>query len=255
MIKKIKGLKYHIIFWSVVIISISFLFGHSWGNVFAAFCYVAILSPIVIAVVYFFNFYLVPRYLFTRKYLKFSVYSAVTIAISLLLESYLILFSFIWLANFNFHNIAPNASDTMLLFAVLYLFVFAVASFLLYKQLSNANKVIDQQKSEKKKESKALIEIVSNRKKINVAYADIFYIESLSDYIVLHTKGGELKSKERISKIEARLPKFFVRIHRAFIVNNNHITKYSSDELIVNNDAVLPIGRSFKQNVKSLFAS
>ena len=61
MVLQLKKIKYHLVFWGVVLISISLVFGHSWGNIFAAFTYVAILTPIVISVVYLFNFYLVPR--------------------------------------------------------------------------------------------------------------------------------------------------------------------------------------------------
>lgn len=251
MVLQLKKIKYHLVFWGVVLISISLVFGHSWGNIFAAFTYVAILTPIVIGVVYLFNFYLVPRYLITHQYFKFLLYSCLTVAISLLLESYLIVFSFILLGHFDFHKVAPNASDTILLFVVLYLFVFATSTFILFKHLSLANQKIDIYDEKQKNESKVLLEVISNRKKVNIQFDTILYIESLSDYIIIHTTKKEYQSKERISKIQKRLPQSFIRIHRSFIVNKENIFSYASNYITIN-DKDLPIGRSYRQDIKHL---
>ena len=252
MFEKLKKLKHHIIFLLIVIISLSLIFGHSWGNVFAAFTYVSILTPIVISVVYFFNYYLVPRYLITRKYLQFTIYSGLTVAVSLLLESYLVVFSFILLGHFNFYKVAPNASDTVLLFAVLYLFVFVASTILMFKQLSGAHHKINTYAEEQKLKSLSLLEVISNRKKISIQYDTIQYIESLADYIIIHTTSKEIKSNERISAIQKRLPAdMFIRIHRSFILNKTHITASNNDYISIG-DTDLPIGRSYRPNVKEL---
>ncbi len=251
MLKKLGKLKYHFVLWIVVVVSLSIIFGRSWGNTFAAFTYVAILTPIVIGVVYVFNFYLIPRYLITRKYFKFGLYSGLTVATSLLLESYLIAFSFVLLGHFDFRKMAPNASDTVLLFVVLYFFVFGTSSILMFRQLSQANRKIDTYAEAQKLQNKPLLEVVSNRKKINIQFETILYIESLSDYIVIHTTNKEIQSKERISNIHKRLPRYFVRVHRSFIVSKDHVTACSNEYVSIN-DTDIPIGRSYKQEAKLL---
>lgn len=251
MFRKLEKIKYHSFFWGVVVVSLSLLFGHSWGNIYAAFTYVSILTPIVIGVVYIFNFYLIPRYLIPRKFFEFGLYSCLTVAISLLLECYLIVFSFVLLGQFDFHKVAPNASDTVLLFVVLYLFVFGTSSIIMYKQLSMANRKFDNYATEQIMLSQTLLEIVSDRKKTNIQYDTIQYIESLTDYIIIHTTNKEIRSKERISTILKRLPNTFIRIHRSFITNTNKITACTNDYITIK-DTDLPIGRSYRQGIKHL---
>lgn len=250
MLEKIKLIKHHIIFVGIVIVTLALIFGRSWGNIFAAFTYVSILTPIVIGTVYVFNFILIPRYLLPRHYLKFSLYSLLTVAVSLLLESYLVVFSFILLGHFNFRNVAPSATDTALLFAILYLFVFVTSFFLMFQRLREAHKKIARLTEEQKIAKSDFVEVISNRKHINLPHHTINYIESLSEYIIIHTTDKPIKSNEQISKIHKRLPATFVRIHRSFIVNTNKIT-FSANDMVKLEDTTLPIGRSYRKEAKT----
>jgi len=82
---------------------------------------------------------------------------------------------------------------------------------------------------------------------VRVFYDEIIYIESLADYIKLHTTDKrEITSKEKISVVEEKLPEFFIRIHRSFIVNRKKVTGFSNNQVEIG-AMVLPIGRSYKQ--------
>ena len=79
---------------------------------------------------------------------------------------------------------------------------------------------------------------------------DILYLEALKDYtkIVTSTKkhcvltsiGNLLKENHFQS---------FVRIHRSFAVQKQFIEKKMSNELLLNNGMLIPIGRSYKENL------
>ena len=74
----------------------------------------------------------------------------------------------------------------------------------------------------------------------------------MADYIVIHTTSKEIRSNERISAIQKRLPAdMFIRIHRSFILNKVHITASNNDYISIG-DTDLPIGRSYRPNVKEL---
>lgn len=81
---------------------------------------------------------------------------------------------------------------------------------------------------------------------------DILWIESLRDYVRIHTISGPLVSYLRISYLEEKLPPDrFVRIHKSFIVALNHIQAISATYIRINNEE-LPIGRIYKAKLDEL---
>ena len=239
----------HILYWIFVIVVLTLIFGRSWGNNTAAFYFVSMLIPIVLGTSYFFNYVIVPRFYLKRKYLKFGLYTFYTLVVSLYLESIVIMFSFIYLGNYNFQTLGPYASDTILFAVVLYLLVFLGSVLLMVRQIKENKQVIHQLLEEKEKRKKSFLEIMSDRKMAKIPYEDIIYIESMSDYIQINTISGQIVSKEKISKLYSRLPDMFLRIHRSFIVNKDRIRSFSSGEVVVE-DVPLNIGRSYKKQVK-----
>jgi len=81
---------------------------------------------------------------------------------------------------------------------------------------------------------------------------DIIYLEALKDYTgiitakrkyaVLSPLGSLIKEKPFIS---------FIRIHRSYAIQKHFVKKISATEVTVH-DAVLPVGRSFKQALKGI---
>ncbi|WP_395064352.1 LytR/AlgR family response regulator transcription factor [Flavobacterium sp.] len=79
---------------------------------------------------------------------------------------------------------------------------------------------------------------------------DILYLEALKDYtkIVTSTKkhcvltsiGNLLKESHFQS---------FVRIHRSYAIQKQYIDKKMTNEIVLNNGVLLPIGRSYKDNL------
>ena len=99
--------------------------------------------------------------------------------------------------------------------------------------------------------------IKSGQKHIRIDFNDIKYIESQKEYISIKLLNGEaVKALIRLKNIEEILPKAnFMRIHRSFIVNLNHIVTvernkiiYSSKEFIVVSDTYLDVFMNFINN-------
>jgi len=81
---------------------------------------------------------------------------------------------------------------------------------------------------------------------------DILWIESLKDYVRVHTKSGPLVSYLRIGYLEEKLPPDrFIRIHKSFIISLDHIHAISSNYIRIGNEEI-PIGRIYKNKLDNL---
>ncbi len=247
--KEKSSLVHHIIYVIVVVVVLTLVFGRSWGSNVAAFFFISMLLPIVLGTSFFFNYILVPRYLLKRKYFRFALYSFYTVVVSIYLEMIVLMFSFIYIGNFNFKSLGPNARDTILLAVILYLLVLVGMLFLMVRQIRENRLEIQRLLSEKEKMQDPFLELMSNRKMVRIPYRDIVYIESMSDYVRVNTAKEQIVSKEKISNLATVLPDSFIRIHRSFIINKDKIKSLSYDEVMVD-DVRLNIGRSYRQAVK-----
>lgn len=240
---------FHITYWIFVLLILTIVFGRSWGNNMAAFYFISMLFPIVIGTSYFFNYVLVPKFYMKKRLFWFGLYTFYTVVVSLYLESIVLMFSFIYLGQFKFENLGPNASDTLLLAFVLYALVFLGSFFLLIRQVKEKQQEIQALLDEKEKLKKSFLEIISNRKMVKIPYDQIIYIESLADFIKIHATSETIISKEKISNLDARLPETFLRIHRSFIINTDKVKNYAYNEVLIA-DIPLNIGRSYRNAVK-----
>ena len=88
-----------------------------------------------------------------------------------------------------------------------------------------------------------------DRRTVRVDLPDIRYIESLSDYVKIHTTAQTHTSKLRISDLEEQLaPHGFVRIHRSFLVAIRHVDAFTAKEVQVAGQ-LLPVSRSYRKQV------
>lgn len=104
------------------------------------------------------------------------------------------------------------------------------------------------------KKNDSFVYFRADRKMVKVMLDDILYIESMKDYIKLHTVQGVIITKQSISSVEAMLPaKLFVRTHRSFIVSINKIKSFTN-ELVEIDKTDIPIGKLFRNGVMKVFS-
>ncbi|WP_439183140.1 LytR/AlgR family response regulator transcription factor [Carboxylicivirga taeanensis] len=241
---------YHIVYWCFILMILTLVFGQKWESSTAAFYFICMLMPIVLGTSYFFNYHLVPKFLLTKRYFRFSLYTVYTIIVSLYLEYIVLMYAFVYLGQYSFLPFAPNAHDTVLLGVILYLLVILGSVLLMIKQIKEKQAIINQLLQESKKIKMGALKLRVNRQYVKLPFDDICYIESLSDYIKVHMSNRQgVSSKEKISHLAERLPKKFLRIHRSYIVNTDKIRSASRNEIALDEN-VLPVGRSYKAAVK-----
>lgn len=88
-----------------------------------------------------------------------------------------------------------------------------------------------------------------NKKFIKVYLKEILYIESLKEYVRIHTTSQQLVTRYQIGEIEQLLNDLeILRIHRSFIVVKAKIDAFSATSVEIGAQ-ILPIGRSYKKLV------
>lgn len=110
-------------------------------------------------------------------------------------------------------------------------------------------------KKVKDSEKNDFIFVRSERKMVKINLHELLYVESLSDYLKLHTSKITFITRDTISNLEEKLDDHhFLRIHRSFIVNVKKIDSYTNEFIEINHTA-LPISRSYKENVLQKLAN
>ena len=104
---------------------------------------------------------------------------------------------------------------------------------------------------ENKESGNDFIFVKSNSKLVKLKNEEIYYIEALKDYVVIHTKDTRFTIHSTMKDIEAKMGSDdFIRIHRSFIVRLDKIATIEYPNLILENiEKVIPIGGSYRDDL------
>ena len=91
--------------------------------------------------------------------------------------------------------------------------------------------------------------VKSDYKLVKIILADIKYIESANEYIKINLLSDKpITSLIRLKTIEEQLPKDrFMRVHRSFIVNLEHVKVIERSRIIFDQKVYIPIGDQYKE--------
>ncbi len=86
---------------------------------------------------------------------------------------------------------------------------------------------------------------------VNLDQNEILYFEGQANYLAIHTTGVQYRMRSTMSAVEEELKNSgFLRIHKGFLVNLEHIRILKTEELELDNGEVLPIGKSYSESAK-----
>ena len=85
----------------------------------------------------------------------------------------------------------------------------------------------------------------------NIKFADIFFVEALKDYVVIHTKKHTYTTHSTMKDMEKILPKKdFVRVHRSYIVRLDKILSIKYPDLVIEGKLkVIQIGGLYRKEL------
>lgn len=87
----------------------------------------------------------------------------------------------------------------------------------------------------------------TNYKMEKIVFADIQYVESMREYVAIHTHEKRYVIHQTMTNMEKELPAtMFMRIHRSYIVNTKLIKGVNGNQVIIA-DQQLTIGASYRQ--------
>ena len=238
--------KNQFLFWLTVLVMLTLVFSTSLGSILFSFYFVTFLFPVILGASIVFNRVLVTRFLLNERYLRFALYFFYLIVISVYLELLVIILSFVILANYHIENLGAMASDIYLLSTILFLIVFISGFVEIVIGFKNKSASLDELEKRRKEEQRDHVMITVDRKSVRLAVEEIYFVESLSNHVKIHTLKKHYSTRQKISSFEESLPSNFIRIHRSFIVNGSLVQNFSK-ELVTIGDTKLPIGRKYKK--------
>ena len=115
-------------------------------------------------------------------------------------------------------------------------------------------KAISKIKDLNERTSNSLI-LKSDKKLHQIKMEDIFYIESLGDYIKVHLEHKYLVVYKTLKSMFEELPKaIFKQVHKSFIINKNKLEYIEGNTVIINSNKI-PLGQKFKKDFLDNFTS
>ena len=116
------------------------------------------------------------------------------------------------------------------------------------------------QEISEKKEIKKMTSIAIKKqdKIIFEKLENVSHFEAKDKYVTIHTNKSEELIEQSLAKLENKLPDYFLRVHRAYIINTNFIDTFqkyfnSTYTIALNNSKQTKItsGRSYKEQIKN----
>lgn len=97
--------------------------------------------------------------------------------------------------------------------------------------------------------------VYSEKKNHLIDTDDILYVKSIGDYVKIVTIHGVIVVYSTIKSFYARLPFFFFRQHRSYIVNIRKIKTVSISRLELLDKSIIPLTRGRKHQILRLISS
>ena len=106
-------------------------------------------------------------------------------------------------------------------------------------------------------DEKDSISIKADYKVTLVKFVDIIYMESVGEYIRIHLNNGKrITTLFRMKNMEQAVPsKIFMRVHRSYIVNLNHVKGYARGRVYLSNDEYVPLSANYRDQFREFLDS
>lgn len=106
-----------------------------------------------------------------------------------------------------------------------------------------------------KEDTEEVLIIADRDGKVRLPYPDILYFEARAKKIYAALKREEYGFYDSMEHLLKRLPSYFIRCHRGYVINLRHLIRYQPTAGIctLRTNAEIPVSRSYRQNVKERF--
>ena len=98
------------------------------------------------------------------------------------------------------------------------------------------------------KPTESFIFVKSDKKIIKVNLDDISHVEAYGNYVKIYTDKMIL-TPQSMTDFLTKLPDNFLRIHKSFVINFNYLKLIDGNQMVLQNDVKLTIGKSYRKSV------
>ncbi len=126
-IKEKSSIYPHFIFWSVVWLFYIFVFSYNSADINYVLFFSTLLIPITAIPTYFMVAFLIPKYLASKKYVLFGIYTLSTLLFTILCILLLLMLSVGYVNNFSFEDLPPMGKNYIYLTLLVFLIVSLVS--------------------------------------------------------------------------------------------------------------------------------
>ncbi|MBB6461419.1 LytR/AlgR family response regulator transcription factor [Flammeovirga kamogawensis] len=95
-----------------------------------------------------------------------------------------------------------------------------------------------------------ILYVKADNKIVKLSLSEIFFVEALSDYMLINTKDKKYIVHSTMKALEKKFPENFVRVHRSYIANLDKINTIEDMQIVMPQKSI-PIGNSYKSNFLS----
>lgn len=108
--------------------------------------------------------------------------------------------------------------------------------------------------AEKMEDGDAVLAVSIDHEKIKIPLGKILYIESTNKKIHINLERQTYILDDTLEHMEKKLPEYFLRTHRSFLVNRRKVKEVyiSQGRVCLEQDVEIPLSRSYKQQWKEL---
>ncbi len=102
-------------------------------------------------------------------------------------------------------------------------------------------------------QSEEVLVIKADKKLFRIPYTQLCYIESLRDFVKIHTEDGSILCSDTLRSLNQSLPENkFLRIHKSYIINLDKVDFMEGNQLSINNKKI-PIGQAYRPGIVKKF--
>lgn len=94
--------------------------------------------------------------------------------------------------------------------------------------------------------------VKADKRIYKIPHDSIFFVEALGDYVTIHTSKGKITSHDTMKRLEMELTRpDFLRVHKSYIIASRKV-EYIEGNAVKVGDSLIPIGKSYRDEVLSL---
>jgi DNA-binding LytR/AlgR family response regulator len=89
-----------------------------------------------------------------------------------------------------------------------------------------------------------------DKRHLRIPFADIAYLESYGNYVKIWDGANFNLTPRTLTSFVGELPTNFVRIHKSYLINKDHIDYVEGAMMVMKNGQILPVGKNFRKVVR-----